>query len=68
MVSGASTCRNRWPKPNSQVVTILLASADPQGVDAVRLDSWTAHGGLNLHNALSHGLGLLTPTGVRIVR
>ena len=40
---------------NSQVVDILLNSADPQGVDAVRLDSWTIHGGLNLHNAVSLG-------------
>jgi hypothetical protein len=40
---------------NSQVVDILLNSADPQGVDAVRLDSWTIHGGLNLHDAVSLG-------------
>ena len=40
---------------NSQVVDILLNGADPQGVDAVRLDSWTTHGGLNLHNAVSLG-------------
>ena len=40
---------------NSQVVDILLNGADPQGVDAVRLDSWTIHGGLNLHNAVSLG-------------
>jgi thermitase len=40
---------------NQQVVDILLNSADPQGVDAVRLDSWTVHGGLNIHNALSFG-------------
>jgi thermitase len=40
---------------NSQVVDILLNSADPQGVDPVRLDSWTIHGGLNLHNAVSLG-------------
>ena len=40
---------------NAQAVDILLSSADPQGVDAVRLDSWTIHGGLNLHNALSLG-------------
>jgi thermitase len=46
---------------NSQVVDILLNSADPQGVDAVRLDSWTSHGGLNLHNALSYGLTNLQP-------
>jgi thermitase len=41
---------------NTQVVDILLNSADPRGVDAVRLDSWTSHGGLNLHNAMSYGL------------
>ena len=46
---------------NSQVVDILLNSADPQGVDAVRLDSWTMHGGLNLHNALSFGTLNLPP-------
>jgi thermitase len=40
---------------NQQVVDILLNSADPQGVDAVRLDSWTIHGGLNIHNAMSLG-------------
>lgn len=41
---------------NSQVVDILLNSADGQGVADVRLDSWTIHGGLNLHDAVSHGL------------
>lgn len=46
---------------NSQVVDILLNSADPQGVDAVRLDSWTIHGGLNIHNALSYGATNLAP-------
>lgn len=46
---------------NSQVVDILLNSADPQGVDAVRLDSWTIHGGLNIHNALSYGSINLAP-------
>jgi len=46
---------------NSQVVNILLNSADPQGVDAVRLDSWTIHGGLNIHNALSYGVTNLPP-------
>ena len=40
---------------NQQVVDILLNSADPRGVDPVRLDSWTVHGGLNLHNAMSYG-------------
>ena len=42
---------------NSQVVDILLNSADPQGVASARLDSWTIHGGLNIHNALSYGGG-----------
>jgi thermitase len=46
---------------NQQVVAILLDSADPGGVDAVRLDSWTIHGGLNLHNALSFGFTNLPP-------
>lgn len=46
---------------NSQVVDILLNSADPQGVDAVRLDSWTIHGGLNIHDALSYGSINLAP-------
>jgi thermitase len=46
---------------NQQVVDILLNSADPRGVDAVRLDSWTVHGGLNLHNAMSYGSSNLSP-------
>jgi len=46
---------------NQQVVDIILNSADPQGVDAVRLDSWTIHGGLNLHDALSFGVTNLPP-------
>ena len=46
---------------NSQVVDILLNSADRQGVSSVRLDSWTIHGGLNLHDALSYGLTNLPP-------
>jgi thermitase len=46
---------------NQQVVDMLLNSADPRGVDAVRLDSWTIHGGLNIHNALSFGLTNLSP-------
>jgi thermitase len=46
---------------NSQVVDILLNSADRQGVSGTRLDSWTAHGGLNIHNALSYGLTNLAP-------
>ena len=35
---------------NQQVVDILSNSADPVGVDPVRLDSWTIHGGLNIHH------------------
>jgi len=46
---------------NSQVVDILLNSADGQGVAAERLDSWTIHGGLNLHDAVSYGLTNLPP-------
>ena len=46
---------------NSQVVDILLNSADGQGASNVRLDSWTIHGGLNLHDAVSYGLANLPP-------
>jgi thermitase len=46
---------------NSQVVDILLHSADPKGVANVRLDTWTAHGGLNIYNALSYALTNLPP-------
>ena len=46
---------------NRQVVDILLRSADPKGVASVRLDTWTIHGGLNLHDALSYGLTNLRP-------
>jgi len=46
---------------NNQVVDILLNSADPVGVSNVRLDSWTIHGGLNLHDAVSYGLTNLPP-------
>ena len=46
---------------NSQVVDILLNSANPQGVGSSRLDSWTIHGGLNLHDAVSYGLTNLPP-------
>jgi subtilisin family serine protease len=46
---------------NRQVVDALRGSADPQGVDAVRLDTWTRHGGLNVHDALSYGLTNLSP-------
>ena len=30
-------------------------------MDAVRLDSWTIHGGLNLHDAMSFGVTNLPP-------
>ena len=46
---------------NQQVVDILLNSADPRGVDAMRLDSWTIHGGLNIHDALSLGSTNVSP-------
>jgi hypothetical protein len=46
---------------NQQVVDILLNSADSRGLDAVRLDSWTVHGGLNIHNALSFGVTNMSP-------
>ena len=41
---------------NTQVVDILLGSADSAGVDpsGVRLDAWTRYGGLNLHDAMSY--------------
>jgi len=43
---------------NSQAVDILLQSADAVGVDTngVPLNSWTIHGGLNLHDAMSYGV------------
>ena len=47
---------------NSQVVDILLNSADGRGAAPGRLDSWTIHGGLNLHNAVSYGLENLSPS------
>jgi subtilisin family serine protease len=56
-VSGAAALL--WSRPdvtsNSQVVSILRDSADPAGVSTTRLDSWTIHGGLNLHNAIGYG-------------
>jgi thermitase len=56
-VSGAAALV--WSRPevtsNRQVVDILLNSADPRGIDPVRLDSWTIHGGLNIYNAMSYG-------------
>jgi len=54
-----------WSRPdvtsNQQVVDLLLHSADPAGVSSERLDSWTAHGGLNLHDAMSDGLATGKP-------
>ena len=41
---------------HTQVVDFLMRGADPAGVSSVRLDSWTVHGGLNVHDALSDGL------------
>ena len=41
---------------NQQVVDILENSADPVGVSPIRLDSWTRHGGLNIHNAMTYSL------------
>jgi thermitase len=41
---------------HTQVVDLLLRGADPAGVSSVRLDSWTRHGGLNVHDSLSDGL------------
>src|SRR4029077_10290177 len=46
---------------NRQVVDILLGSADPKGVASTRLDSWTVHGGLNIHDALSYATTNLPP-------
>lgn len=46
---------------NAQVVNILLSSADGKGVSTTRLDAWTAHGGVNLHDAISFGLTNLPP-------
>src|SRR5262249_29435871 len=71
-VSGAAPLvwSRRDLTPNSQVLDILLKSADAQGVDGVRLDSWTAHGGLNIYNALSYRLRTppSAPTGLKIVK
>ena len=46
---------------NGEIVGILLDSADGKGVAAARLDTWTLHGGLNLHDAVSYGLTNLPP-------
>jgi len=46
---------------NQQVVDILLNSADPVGVASTRLDTWTAHGGLNVANALAYAVTNLPP-------
>ena len=40
----------------TDVVEALLGGADGQGVDLVRLDSWTIHGGLNLYGAMTYTL------------
>jgi hypothetical protein len=58
-----------WSRPdvatNAQVVSILLNSANRQGVDTVRLDSWTANGGLNLHDAMHYGVTTNLPPTAR---
>ena len=41
---------------NEQVVSLLLRSADPNGVGSAKLNTWTIHGGLNVNNALTLGL------------
>jgi subtilisin family serine protease/subtilase family serine protease len=46
---------------NQQVVDVLLNSAEGKGVSGARLDSWTVHGGLNLHDAIVYGLSNLPP-------
>ncbi|HET9271545.1 MAG TPA: S8 family serine peptidase [Vicinamibacterales bacterium] len=51
---------------NTQVVDLLMAGADPAGVSSERLDSWTMHGGLNLHDSLSDGLTEEPATGVTV--
>jgi subtilisin family serine protease/subtilase family serine protease len=57
-VSGAAALL--WSRPdvrtNSELLNVLLNSADGQGVGGPRLDSWTIHGGLNLRNALTYSL------------
>jgi catechol 2,3-dioxygenase-like lactoylglutathione lyase family enzyme len=47
---------------NTQVVNLLFDGADGDGVASVRLDSWTIHGGLNIHDSLSLGTAAPTPT------
>ena len=46
---------------NAEVVDVLLRTADPAGASNLRLDSWTIHGGLNLHDAMSDGLATGKP-------
>jgi subtilisin family serine protease/subtilase family serine protease len=46
---------------HTQVVDLLLRSANPSGVSSTRLDTWTIHGGLNLHDAMSDGLATGKP-------
>lgn len=46
---------------NTEVANILLQSANPIGVSPVRLDSWTIHGGLNLHDALTYSAANQAP-------
>jgi thermitase len=55
-----------WSRPdvttNSQVRDLLLDSADGAGVSPTRLDSWSIHGGLNMHDALSLAVPPTDPT------
>ena len=53
-VAGAAALLFSQMSHSSHVVEALLSTADPVGVGGVRLDSWTMHGGLNLHAALGH--------------
>ena len=55
-VAGAAALLWSQMSSNSQVVDALLSSAEGSGVGGVRLDSWTLHGGLNLHAALTHSV------------
>ena len=55
-VAGAAALLWSQMSSNSQVVDALLSSANGSGVGATRLDSWTMHGGLNLHAALTYSV------------
>ena len=51
---------------NVQAVDIITQSADPDGVSSVPLNSWTAYGGVNLHDALSFGASVSPAPSVTI--